>query len=329
MERRAFCAGIDIGGTKLSAALFSATGRPLGRRKTALDPGGGEAAARQVADVVLELEAEARRRNGRLLAAGLCIPGVVYQRTGRVWAPNIPGWDMFPLRARLAKRTRLPLVIESDRSAYIMGEVWRGAARGAHDAVFLAVGTGIGAGILAGGRLVHGHEDIAGAVGWFALDPAYKKDYARMGCFEAEASGASLGRKARARLAAGEKSLMRSIAGGKLDAVTAETVARAARRGDRLALRLVRETAGYLAMGVANIISILNPEVVVLGGGLFQAADLFLPLVRRETRRWAQPLAARAVRVEVSRLGEDAGLIGCGRIAWDAVARRGEARGKS
>jgi glucokinase len=122
---------------------------------------------------------------------------------------------------------------------------------------------------------------------------------------------------------------MRSIAGGKLDAVTAETVARAARRGDRLALRLVRETAGYLAMGVANIISILNPEVVVLGGGLFQAADLFLPLVRRETRRWAQPLAGRAVRVEVSRRGEDAGRSGCGRIAWDAVARRGEARGKS
>jgi glucokinase len=84
MERRAFCAGVDIGGTKLSGALFSATGRPVGRRKTALDPRGGEAAARQVADIILELEDEARRRSGRLLAAGLCVPGIAYQRTGRV-----------------------------------------------------------------------------------------------------------------------------------------------------------------------------------------------------------------------------------------------------
>ncbi|MCX6573435.1 MAG: ROK family protein, partial [Candidatus Aminicenantes bacterium] len=183
--------------------------------------------------------------------------------------------------------------------------------------VFLAVGTGIGAGIISGGRILHGHEDIAGAVGWFGLDPRFKPEYAAMGSFEAEAAGNSVARKARARLEQGRPSAMRDLAGGDLASVTAEIVAEAARRGDPAALEVVAEVVTYLAMGVANIVSILNPEVVVLGGGLFQAADIYLEPVRREFRRWAQPLAARAVRIEPSALGEDAGLYGCGKLAWE------------
>ena len=212
-------------------------------------------------------------------------------------------------------------MLESDRSAYVVGEAWRGAAAGAADAVFLAVGTGIGAGIISGGRLLHGREDIAGAVGWFGLDPRFKPDYAAMGCFEAEASGSSVARKARERLEQGRRSSVLDLAGGRPEDVTAETVAEAARLGDPLALEVVAEAALYLGMGIANIVSLLNPEVVVLGGGLFQAADLFLEPVRREVARWAQPLAGRAVRIEVSRLGEDAGLYGCGKLAWGALSK--------
>ncbi len=198
-----------------------------------------------------------------------------------------------------------------------MGEAWRGAAAGAADAVFLAVGSGIGAGILAGGRLVHGHEDIAGAVGWFALSPNFRPGYAEMGSFEAEASGNSVGRKARELLAAGRDSLMRDLAGGRVESVSAETVAEAARRKDPLALEIAADAVRFLAMGIANIVSILNPEVIVLGGGLFRAADVFLEPVRREFRRWAQPIAAAKVRLVASALGEDAGLYGCAKLAWD------------
>ena len=99
------------------------------------------------------------------------MPGIVYHDSGKVWAPNIPGWDHFPLREQLEARTPLPLLLESDRSAYVLGEVWCGAAKGSQNAVFLAVGTGIGAGIFIDGHLCHGCEDIAGAVGWFALTP--------------------------------------------------------------------------------------------------------------------------------------------------------------
>ena len=318
-----FCGGIDVGGTKIASALFARDGEMLSREKVPIDKAGGDAAAGQVRGRIEALAGAARAAGGRLLAAGVCVPGIAYSSSGKVWAPNIPGWDQYPLLEKIAgpegrsPAGTFPLVLESDRSAYVAGEAWRGAAAGARDAVFLAVGSGIGAGIVSGGRIVHGHEDIAGAVGWFGLDPRFKPEYEAMGSFEAEASGNSLGRKARAALRAGRPSALLGLAGGSIEAVTAETVAAAARQGDPLAREIVAEAVTYLAMGVANIVSLLDPEVVVLGGGLFQAADLFLKPVRREFRRWAQPLAARSVRIVPSALGEDAGLWGCGKLAWD------------
>jgi glucokinase len=330
-----FCGGIDVGGTKISSALFTQEGKIIGKGKAPLDKAGGDKSADQVAAVVRDLGEAARGLGGRLLAVGLCVPGIVFSADGHVWAPNIPGWDRYPLRDRLvrggamperatrprppASGGRFPLVIESDRNAYVTGEAWRGVAAGVDDVVFVAVGTGIGAGILSGGRIVRGSTEIAGAVGWFGLDPEFKPAYAAMGCFEAEASGNSVGRKARELLASGRESLMAEMAGERIENVTAETVAAAARSNDPLALEVVRDAVRYLAMGIANIVSLLNPEVVVLGGGLFQASDVFLEPVRREFPRWAQPLAAKKVRIEISALGEDAGLFGCGRLAWDSV----------
>ncbi len=320
------CGAIDVGGTKIASALFTRDGEISARDKIAIDRAGGDAAAAQAGAMIEVLGQAARAAGGRLLAVGISVPGIVYSASGKVWAPNIPGWDQYPLLERMRGHlpsVHVPIVLESDRSAYVAGEAWRGAAAGARDAVFLAVGTGIGAGILSGGRILHGHEDIAGAVGWFGLDPVFKPEYAAMGSFEAEASGNSVARKARARLEQGRPSAMRDLSGGDLASVTAEVVAEAARRGDPVALEVVAEAVTYLAMGVANIVSILNPEVVVLGGGVFQAADIYLEPVRREFRRWAQPLAARAVRIEPSALGEDAGLYGCGRLAWQYHEERG------
>ena len=135
------------------------------------------------------------------------------------------------------------------------------------------------------------------------------------------AAPGSIARKAQAKLAEGRPSSMLALAGGDLEGVTAEVVAEAARTSDPLALEIVAGAVTYLAMGIANIVSIMNPEAVVLGGGLFQAADLFLEPVRREFKRWAQPLAARKVRIELSLLGEDAGLYGCGKLAWERAEK--------
>jgi glucokinase len=287
---------IDLGGTKASFAVIEPDGGVRARTKRPSHEGGaavsGEALATSAADTV---RAAGLEWTG-VRAAGVVVPGIYNPATGRAWAPNLWGREEVALGDELRKHLPVPVVIDSDRSGCVLGEAWRGAARDATDVVFLAVGTGIGAGILSHGRLVRGSGGIAGAVGWFALDPRWREDYGRMGSFETEAAGPALARR--------------------LGAASAEDVTAAARRGDPGARRAVDETVEWLAMGVANLISVLNPQVVVLGGGLMQASDLFLEPVRHAVRRWAQPLAVDRCRIEPTALGEDAALFGAARLAF-------------
>ena len=175
---------------------------------------------------------------------------------------------------KVQKKTKLPLVVDNDRSAYVLGEQWCGIAKNLQDVVFLAVGTGIGAGIISGGKLCRGCEDISGAVGWFALNPDFRKEYGEKGCFEAEASGTGVAKNAARLLKKGEPSIMEGMVEGQWDNLTAEMVFEAARKNDRVAQTVVDSAVKYLAMGIANIVSILNPEMIVLGGGLFQAGNI-------------------------------------------------------
>ena len=312
-----FCGAVDVGGTKQSSALFTVDGQMSHKNKIPVDRSAPDKPVYQIRDIIQRLEREALAEGGGISAVGIAIPGVVYHVDGFVWAPNIPGWDHLPLGRMLNEMVRLPIVLDSDRSAYVLGEQWRGAAQNKKDVVFLAVGTGIGAGIFIDGRLCRGCQDIAGAVGWFALDTRYREEYARMGCFEAEASGDSVARRAIRLIKAGESSSLEEMVEGKLEEITAEKIVQACLRGDLLASNVLKITAQYLAMGIANIISILNPEMVILGGGLFQTGELLLESVRKEYKKWAQPLAAQKVRIELSSLGEDAGLFGAGKLAWD------------
>ncbi len=307
--------GIDVGGTKISAALFTPEGKMSSRSKIPIDTSHPDKINSQIVAMVKGLESVDDKNGAEIRAIGIAIPGIVYHTSGKVWAPNIPGWEHYPLRENLRREITTPLVLDSDRSAYVLGEQWCGIARGLKDVVFLAVGTGIGAGIIVDGNLCRGSEDIAGAVGWFALDPLFREEYAEMGCFEAEASGNSVARKAIQLIREGELSLMLDLADGNPDDITSETVAEAARKDDVLAQKVIDSTIKYLSMGIANIVSILNPQMIVLGGGLFQAGDLFLDPIRKEFRRWAQPMAAKNVKIELSSLGEDAGLYGAGKLA--------------
>jgi glucokinase len=319
-----FCIGVDVGGTKISAALFADDGTMLSKTKVPVDRSGPEAPVGQIAAAIAELVAVAGEIGpgdaGHAVAAvGIIVPGVVFHGSGEVWAPNIAGWDHFPLAARLGERTTLPLVLDSDRAAYVLGEQWCGVARGFRNVVFVAFGTGIGAGILVDGRLIRGSGDVAGAVGWFALDPRFRPEYGERGCFECEASGSAVARLAQRALEDGRKSAIAEIAVGSGGEVTAETVFRAAAAGDTVAEEILDRVAESMAMGIANIVSILDPEIVVLGGGLFQSDFRLLDPVRARVARWAQPLAAAAVRIEPTGLGEDAGLFGAAKLAWDSV----------
>lgn len=283
--------GIDLGGTKIAAAVVDEHGTILEKRKFPIDR---EKTIAQIANIAGELG------RGRVKCAGIAVPGIYYAATGEAWAPNLWGQDKIPLRRQLEAELPWPVTIDSDRAAYVTGERWLGAARSCDDVVFMAVGTGIGAGIISGGRVIRGAGDVAGAVGWFALNPQWLPIYERLGCFEAEAAGPSIARRA--------TELMN-------EAVTTEAIVETARRGDAACRRIIGHTASYLAMGIANIVSLLNPEMIVLGGGLMQAGDMFLEPIRTEAARWAQPIALRQVRIELTQLGEDAGVLGAARLA--------------
>jgi glucokinase len=291
---------IDLGGTKVTTAVVDATGKILYREKAAVERGDVRVCVEQLTNAVRRAISTVDVRHEQIRAIGVIVPGIYYAETGNVWAPNLWGHEQVSLRTELERSLTLPVVIDSDRAGCVLGEQWRGVARGFDDVVFLGVGTGIGAGIIAGGRLLRGSGDIAGAVGWFALNAQQQKRYRQVGCWEAESAGPGLARR--------------------IGATSAEEVVAAARSGDAVAINSVQESARYLGMGVANIVSILNPQMIVLGGGLMQAADLFLDTVKHVMAEWAQPIAAQQVRIEITSLGEDAGLLGAARLALARLA---------
>jgi glucokinase len=244
------------------------------------------------------------------------VPGLYRAGRGTVWAPNIPGWDDYPLldELRTALGGGVRVAIDSDRAAYILGETWQGSARGARDAIFLAVGTGIGAGILSAGRVLRGHGDVAGAIGWLALDRPFKSRYVRHGCFEDQASGPGLVRIARDLIRA-DTAYTGVLATKREDQLEANDIFAAHAAGDTIAAQVIDNAIELWGMAAANLVSLFNPEIIVFGGGIFGPAAEFLDRIQAEARRWAQPIAIEEARLVASSLGGDAGLIGAGRLA--------------
>jgi glucokinase len=304
---------VDLGGTKASFAVVDGDGRVLSRAKRPSHHDDAALAFEVLARAAEETLAAAGLRWADVQGIGLIVPGIYDPVTGVAWAPNLWGDAQIALRDALAPLVPARVTVDSDRVGYVLGESWRGAARGCTDAVFLGIGTGIGAGILCGGQVVRGAFGIAGAVGWFATRADWTPQ-GTLGCWESQAAGPALARRAAALLSGGAPSALRAR-GGPAGGLTAEAVTEAARGGDAIAQQAVAETAEAIAMGVANLVSTFNPQVVVLGGGLMQAADLFLDPIRRAVPRWAQPLSARQCRIEATELGEDAGLLGAARLA--------------
>jgi glucokinase len=314
---------VDLGGTKVASALVAESGEILAREQAVIGRRGGHDVAALLAEQCDALATQARARAiGSPTAVGVAVPGIYRAARGTVWAPNVPGWDDYPLRDDLhhALGAAMRVVVDSDRAAYILGETWRGAAVGARDAIFLAVGTGIGAGILADGRVLRGHGDIAGAIGWLALDRPYLDRWTRCGCFEYHASGPGLVNVARDLL---ERTPTYRGELRTLDANDLSTARlfEAYDRGDEIAGRVFDEAVDFWAMATANVVSLFNPETIVFGGGVFGPAVRFLDRIRAEASRWAQPISMQQVALVASTLGGDAGLYGAARLAMGAEPR--------
>jgi glucokinase len=286
---------VDIGGTKIAAARVGRSGNLSDYAEIPTPAAGG----RKVVEAVVEmLERMPTKGIGGI---GVDVPGLAWP-DGRVCAPNIPGWKRMPVGPELKKHFGLPTLVESDRNAFVMGEAWQGAARNCSDVIFLAVGTGIGAGIRAGGRLLRGHGELAGSVGWMALRNQYQPVYKSIGCFESHASGTGIG-------LAASKEFGRKLSASELAAM--------ARRGNRKAKQLLERAGHDLGLGLANLVDVLNPQVIVIGGGVAAAGNLVLDVARKTMKQWGQPLAVKQVRVVRSRLGAQAPLLGAAKLAFE------------
>lgn len=304
----------DLGGTKCAAAIVDRNGRIADRRVAPVDLSSASAPVAQILKFANELSSQ-RTPSAVFASAAVAVPGLA-RKDATVWAPNLPGWKRMPLASRLQRSLRIPVVVESDRNAAVLGESWQGAAKGKSDVIVLIIGTGIGAGILSGGRLVRGAHELAGCAGWLTVSGNHGRRVAQLGELESLCAGPAISRAAQESLRKGRKSIL-----SKLDRarITAHHVADAARREDRLAVQIFTRAGTFLGYAVANLVSLFNPEIVVIAGGMARAADLYLDSVRHIVSLRAQPLAAQKTKVVVSKLGESVNLLGCASLAWQAV----------
>ena len=326
MKNHTAVVGIDMGGTKVSAALFKLNGSVLQKEIRPVADRKGKQVLELMGDLILHLVDFAKNTSYNVVAVGICVPGIYDPINKMAWVPNIPEWDNYPIWHELSQLLNDPtikIVIESDRSCYILGEIWKGCAKGCKDAIFLAVGTGIGAGILSNGRIISGNGGISGAVGWMALEPPYHNKYCNWGNFEHYASGNGIARGAIEMLSKAHRSdsLLDRI---PFEEITAHHVFNAFKEQDPVAIKVIEKAITYWGMALANLVSIFNPEKVIFGGGVFGPAAELLDEIWKESKKWAQPLAIQKVILDVSALEGDAGLIGSGYLAIKSIAEKND-----
>ena len=302
-------AGIDIGGTKVAVALANTDGDLLSKARVptriALGP------HRILEDAVEEIERMMRETGTRPVAVGVGCGGPLSRKRGMILSPtNLPGWDEFPIVELLEKRFGVPVMLDNDANAAALGEREYGAGRGFRNLVYVTISTGIGGGVIVNGELVHGVGDGTGEVGHITVDPdGVPCNCGARGCLEAICSGTNIARRAKERLARGERSSMIDMAGGA-EQVTAATVVAAAREGDALASEILDETIRLLAIGINAIAVTLAPEAIIIGGGVSAAGDQLIVPLRRQLCERLKIVPAAEIHLLRAALGGDSGIHG-------------------
>jgi glucokinase len=303
-----FAVAVDIGGTKIAAGAVASDGRLAHRTAVPTPPGDSHALLDAVVSLVRGVCAAA---GGRPAGVGVAVAGAVDPDRGEVhYAPNIPALHEFPLRRLLAEAVGHPVLVGFDGHLAALGEHWVGAGRGCRNMVLLTVGTGIGGGLILDGRLYRGSDNLAGAAGWMIADPA------ALGAAGSRSVGNLESVSAGPAIAAGHRQAGNG-AGGPPPA-SAEDVLAAARAGDQHAQAVLSDAGRFLAHAVTGIVSLLNPEKVIIGGGL-GSTGIFLAPVRAAVTAFAQPTSRHRVLIETAALGPDAALAGAARALFEEV----------
>ena len=303
--------GLDVGGTKVLGVAIDLEnpGTVLAERRVPTPEGGAG-----LVDTLLEL---ARSLGPQPESIGVGVPGLV-DRTGTLhMGPHLRRMRDVPLARLLTERSGLPTVVDNDANCHALAEQACGAAAGATEALMVTLGTGIGAGIITGGRLLRGANGFAGEPGHMVVDPNGPPcPCGQRGCWERFASGTGLGRLARDAAEGGQLDAAVALAGGDPEAVRGEHVTTSARAGDAESLAVLGSFAQWIALGLGNLVNVLDPSVIVIGGGLVEAADLLLPEVRNRFVGLVMAGERRpAVSIVPAQLGERAGAIGAALLA--------------
>ena len=322
--------GVDLGGTSIVVATLTEDGHGIHGQITEVTPVhlGPDGVVDQMVAMIRRSIEMTRRDFGHtaieIAGVGVGAPGPLDTERGIVVvAPNL-GWKDMPLRDRIGAATGLDATLDNDANCATLGEWWRGAAVGGRVVVGFTIGTGIGGGIVLDGRVFHGASDVAAEFGHMTIDLTGRRcKCGNYGCLEAYASGTAIAARTIEELEAGTASSIRSLVHGNLTNVTAQTVYRAAQDGDALALEIVRDTARFLGAGIANIVNILNPEVVVVTGGVTGAGERLFGPLRTEVARRAFKPAVAACRIVPGTLPGTAGVYGA--VAAYKVQRWGGA----
>jgi len=312
-----YIVGVDLGGTNIVVGAMPEDGsreiafRSAPTRATEGAESVVERINQLIEDVITVTSAETGVSRDNFLGVGVGAPGPLDREKGLIiTAPNL-GWKNFPLRDRIQAGTQLRTTLDNDANCATMGEAWTGAAKGARNVIGVTIGTGIGGGIIIDGKLFHGSSDVAGEIGHMTIDSTGRRcGCGNYGCLEAYASGTAIAERAREALAGETDGVLMQMCEGQMPKVTAQMVYKAAKAGDLIAIDVVRETARFLGAGIGALLNVLNPEVVVLAGGVVNAGEaLFAPL-KAEVRRRAFAPAVEACRIVPGALGASAGVVG-------------------
>ena len=311
--------GVDMGGTKILSAVIDAEGNILGTAKV---PTKADASTSVVIDRIADSIQQAIGKSGvnaaSIEAVGIGAPGPLDPETGVViFAPNL-GWRDVPLKAELEARVGIPTFVDNDVNVGTLGEHAFGAGKGVQNIVGIFVGTGIGGGIILQGELFHGASKTAGEIGHIIV----KADGPRCGCgvrgcLEALASRTAMTKQLRKAIKKkGKKSVISKLTDGDLSAIRSGVLAKAIRANDKLTLKVFKKATKYLGVGIGSIVNFLNPEMIILGGGVVEALDdTFLDNIRAAAKKYALPNTLDGVQIVRAKLGDNSGILGAAALA--------------
>lgn len=303
--------GIDLGGTNIKGALLDFEGSIIRKKEINTQAKAGpEAVAARMSQIIGELEALAAESGNKVKGIGVGVPGQPDQKAGIVvFAPNLH-WRRVPLVEYLHRETDLPVFLENDANIAALGEQWHGAGRGSVNMIMITVGTGIGGALILNGRLYNGTNGSAGEVGHMVIDPAGPMcSCGRRGCLETLTSATAMIRMAQEAIDQGRQTDL-----ARVENLEAKDIVMSAQAGDETAREIIDTAANYLGLGLGNLINLINPDTIVVGGGVSKAGGLLFDPLRRAVIAWSLEYPAKVVKIVPAELGNDAGCIGAARL---------------